>query len=72
MGVLGPSDERRLAICEWLTANGIDPKTVPSYGIIRVVRRGSDSVIRYEVFSGLVREEREAPLIVEPPERWPA
>lgn len=29
MAVLGPTEEERLALCAWLTANGISPTTVP-------------------------------------------
>jgi hypothetical protein len=85
MAVLGPSEERRLAICDWLTANSIDPSTVPLHSELHVeTKPNGTKVIRYEAFVteegrkvasytlDAIRETREAPLLVEPPEHWPA
>lgn len=29
MAITGPTERERMALCEWLTANGIDPTHVP-------------------------------------------
>lgn len=84
MAVL-PSEARRLAICEWLTANGINPNIVPLHaGLETATRPDGTRVIRFEAYirdeAGRLladgdepaREDREVPLLVEPPENWPA
>ncbi len=85
MAVLGPSEARRLTICDWLTANGINPNAVPLHSNLHVdTKPNGDRVICYQVFvteegrpvaaysSKAIRVDREAPLVVEPPETWPA
>lgn len=85
MAVADLSEGRRLAICEWLTANSIDPSTVPLHSELHVdTKPDRTRFIRYEAFVtengrkvasytlDAIRETREAPLLVEPPEHWPA
>jgi len=48
MALAGPTEEERLAICEWLTANGIDPNTVPLYDHnLRIVDQDGQRAIHY-------------------------
>lgn len=48
MAVLHPTEEERVAICEWLTANGIDPKAVPRYEHkLRIVTENGQRAIHY-------------------------
>jgi len=75
---------RRAALCDWLTANGIEPHTVPVDGDLLIVDTEQGRAIRVEVFvrtegGGIVfdergereaREIREVPLTVEPPDWW--
>ena len=85
MAVLGPSEERRLAICEWLTANNINPSTVPLHSNPHPTTLPNGTrVIRYEAYvtdqgrkiasysHDAIRMDCEAPLLVEPPGSWPA
>lgn len=79
-----PNISRREAVCQWLTANGINPNDVPEDGDLYIADRDGTRVIRYEVFvrdadGNLMRDERgadlavdrrEAPLVVEPPDWW--
>lgn len=51
MAVLHPTEEERLAICAWLTANGIDPHTVPlSEHKLRIVTENGHRAIHYTEF----------------------
>ena len=77
-------DGRRKELCEWLTANGIDPHRVPFDADLTINDTDSGRVIRVEVEvtgddgrSVLdAREHRAAievravPLVVEPPSWW--
>lgn len=48
MAVLHPTEEERIAICEWLTANGIDPKSVPlTDHKLRIVTENDQRAIHY-------------------------
>ncbi|GAX57266.1 hypothetical protein [Streptomyces olivochromogenes] len=46
MALPRPAEEERVALCEWLTANGIDPNTVPLHSELSIV----DGVIRFEQY----------------------
>jgi hypothetical protein len=75
---------RRDALCDWLTANGIDPHDVPVDGDLAIVDTDAGRAIRVEVElrseDGRVllderehraaRELRTVPLVVEPPDWW--
>jgi hypothetical protein len=74
---------RRAAVADWLSANGIDPNTVPLDGDLLVEDAEDGRVIRCETFvhsetgakvmdpRGVeAREVRIVPLAVEPPEWW--
>jgi hypothetical protein len=43
-------DGRRKELCDWLTANGIDPRTVPIRGDLTIGAEDDQRVIRYEAF----------------------
>jgi hypothetical protein len=48
MAVLHPTEEERIAICEWLTANGINPKSVPlADHKLRIVTENGQRAIHY-------------------------
>lgn len=75
---------RRDALCDWLTANGIEPRDVPIDGDLTIVDTDTGRAIRVEVElrgeNGQVllderqhqaaREIRTVPLLVEPPDWW--
>lgn len=75
---------RRDALCDWLTANGINPADVPIDGDLTIVDTNDGRAIRVEVElrseDGRVllderehqaaREVRTVPLLVEPPDWW--
>lgn len=75
---------RRTALREWLTANGIEPNTVPVDGDLTIVDTDGGRVIRCEVYAlaedgrlqlddrgvSEARETRTVPLVVEPPVWW--
>lgn len=75
---------RRDALCNWLTANGINPADVPIDGDLAIVETDAGRAIRVEVEvrneDGRVllderehraaRELRTVPLLVEPPDWW--
>lgn len=77
-------DGRRKELCDWLTANGIDPADVPIDGDLTIVDSGTVRAIRVEVEvrgenGRVLRDEREdraarelrtVPLLVEPPDWW--
>lgn len=80
-----PIDTRRHAVCEWLTANGISPNTVPQDADLTIKDGpGGTRVIAYEAFvldadgnkqadergNRIAIETRTAPLLVEPPTWW--
>ena len=48
MAVVHPTEEERIALCEWLTANGIDPKTVPLHSSFSVLEDAGAKVIHYQ------------------------
>lgn len=48
MAVVPPDEERRVALCEWLTANGIDPNTVPLHSSFSVLEDTGVKTIRYQ------------------------
>ena len=72
------------ALCAWLTANGIEPNTVPIDADIIVVDTDGGRVLRCEVEmrgkdgrfvlddrgDRAAREIRAVPLVAEPPEWW--
>ncbi|MEW9521872.1 hypothetical protein [Streptomyces tubercidicus] len=75
-----PTPEQRQALCDWLTANDINPDDVCEHTCPRAVTLPNGKrVIQYSVFLSdtdghvvgndheIPREERTAPLIVEPP-----
>lgn len=79
-----PANGRREAVCAWLTANGIDPKNVPTDADI-VIQDGPDGrILRCEVFDLNDDGERQVdergqmaartfvtvPLKTEPPQWW--
>jgi hypothetical protein len=51
-----PTEEERLALCEWLTANGIDPKVVP-LGSTFAIAEGSDGQRRIH-YTEFVHDEQ--------------
>lgn len=75
---------RRDALCDWLTANGIDPHDVPVDGDLTIVDTDAGRAIRVEVElrgenGGVLLDERQhqaareirtMPLLVEPPDWW--
>lgn len=64
MAVLRPTEEERLAICEWLTANGISPKDVPLHDSnLRIEEQDGQRVIRYTAF---VRDELSGNILANP------
>ena len=80
-----PTDyARRTALCEWLTAHGIEPNTVPVDGDLTIIDTDQGRAIRVETMvrtddghkmlndrgTGEAREIRVVPLVVEPPEWW--
>lgn len=76
-----PTDwTRRTALADWLTANGIDPHTVPIDGDLTIIDTDNGRAIRVETFvhengakvidergEAEAREIRTVPLAVEPP-----
>jgi hypothetical protein len=75
-------DGRRKELCDWLTANRINPDTVPLHGDLTIHTVDGQRVIHYEAFvrgeNGRVMadergeneavERRTVPLLVEPPD----
>jgi hypothetical protein len=75
---------RRHALCEWLTAHGIEPNTVPVDGDLTIIDTDDGRAIRVEITprtedgrltrndrgTDAVREIRTVPLVVEPPAWW--
>lgn len=75
---------RQKALCEWLTANGITPDTVPMDGDLTIDTVDGQRVIRYEALvrdadgrlmlndrgDNAAMERRIVPLLVEPPDWW--
>jgi hypothetical protein len=48
MAIAHPTEEERQALCEWLTANGIDPNTVPLYDSgLRITEQDGQRIICY-------------------------
>ncbi|WP_330328234.1 hypothetical protein [Streptomyces pseudovenezuelae] len=43
MAIGGPTEKERVALYEWLTANGIDPKTVPLSSSFAIVEDSDDT-----------------------------
>lgn len=72
------------ALCAWLTANGIEPNTVPVDADITICDTDDGRVLRCEVFTlgvdgrkvlddrrdSPAYETRAVPLVAEPPEWW--
>jgi hypothetical protein len=50
MAMGNPIEEERVALCKWLTANGIDPNAVPLHTNLSIDTVDGDLVIRYEEF----------------------
>lgn len=48
MSVVDPTEVRRVALCEWLTANGVDPNTVPQFSTFAVLEDAGARVIHYQ------------------------
>lgn len=80
-----PTDySRHTELADWLTANGIEPNTVPVDGDLTIVDTDAGRAIRVETMirtkdgrlilndrgTGEAREIRTVPLIVEPPAWW--
>jgi hypothetical protein len=74
---------RRAQLCDWLAANGIEPRDVPVDGDLLIVDTDDGRAIRCETFvridgkltlddrgSNTAREIRTVPLAVEPPAWW--
>lgn len=75
---------RRTALCDWLTANGIDPNFVLVDGDLTIVDTDEGRIIRVEVCVAdengrkqldergehIATEIRMVPLVVEPPTWW--
>ncbi|WP_202237015.1 hypothetical protein [Actinacidiphila reveromycinica] len=78
------TDDRRQEVCDWLTANGINPNDVPVDADVEIQGDGDQRTLRCEVyvtneFGDKVRDETGndiarnhigVPLAVEPPEWW--
>ncbi|MFG2359423.1 hypothetical protein [Streptomyces sp. NPDC048521] len=79
-----PEDDRRQALCAWLTANGIDPNAVPLDADMTIDEGSAGRFLRCEVFDldqdgrkhldergeNVARRTVAVPLKVEPPEWW--
>lgn len=79
-----PADDRRQALCDWLTANGINPSNVPRDADMTITNRPDGRTLRCEVYDLTPdgyrqvdeRGDRVAvitvsvPLKVEPPKWW--
>ncbi|MFD8516505.1 hypothetical protein ACFV27_36870 [Streptomyces antimycoticus] len=80
-----PNEGRREALCQWLTANGINPNDVPIDADLTITTETDGTrLIRYEAFvtdsdgrklidergQGAAIEKRTARLDVEPPDWW--
>jgi len=79
-----PDTSRRATVCDWLTANGIDPNHVPLDSDLTIDDAEQGPVLRYEAFAldedgrrqldergeGPAREVRTTPLVVKPPKWW--
>ncbi|WP_405960806.1 hypothetical protein OG235_27975 [Streptomyces sp. NBC_00024] len=77
-------DGRRKELCDWLTANHIEPRDVPVRGDLAVDTVDGQRVIRYEAMlhsadgrlmlddrgEDVAIERRTVPLLVEPPDWW--
>lgn len=64
MAVDHPTEEERLALCEWLTANGIDPNIVPlREADLRIDEKDGQRVILYTEF---VRDELTGDILADP------
>jgi hypothetical protein len=77
-------DGRRKELCDWLTANHIDPDAVPVHGDLTIDTVDGQRVIRYEAMlhspdgrpmlddrgEDVAIERRVVPLLVEPPAWW--
>ena len=77
-------DGRRKELCDWLTANHINPSTVPVKGDLTIADVDGQRVIRYEAMlispdgrlmlddrgEDVAIETRTVPLLVEPPDWW--
>lgn len=46
----GAFDAHRQALCDWLTANGLDPNDIPDHLPLRVEEGEGGMVIRYRAF----------------------
>lgn len=59
-----PTEDERIAICEWLTANGISPNTVPLHDAdLRITERDEQRLIQYTEF---VRNETTGNILADP------
>lgn len=64
MAVVRPTEEERIALCEWLTANGIEPKTVPLYEAdLRITEQDGQRLICYTEY---VRSELTDNILADP------
>jgi hypothetical protein len=50
MAVLHPTEEERVALAEWFTANGIAPNTVPLHTTLSIVTTDGARSIHYQEF----------------------
>lgn len=80
-----PGEDRRKALCDWLTANGIRPNDVPIDADLTITTEPDGTrIIRYEAFvldaagrktldergQNVAIEERTTRLLAEPPAWW--
>lgn len=69
MAVPHPTEEERLALCQWLTANGVSPNTVPLESHFAIVEEPDGRrLIHYMEF---VRDEKTGNILVDPDDRSP-
>jgi hypothetical protein len=64
MASLRPTEEERAALCEWLTANGVDINTVPIESSFSIVEEADGQrLIHYTQF---VRDENTGNILADP------
>ncbi|MFF8910597.1 hypothetical protein [Streptomyces olivaceoviridis] len=67
MAIIHPTEEERQALCEWLTANGIDYNNVPLDSMFAVIDEpDGQRLIHYNEF---VRDEQTRNILADPRER---
>jgi hypothetical protein len=50
MAGMNPTEEERLALAEWMTANGVDPESVPLESAFTIVDEPGGRLIHYTEF----------------------